>query len=220
MADSIGDALAKRNLIRPDHLQEAQAEHAKSGEPIGRILLRKGYVREEDLARALAEQYKIPFIRFGKFLISKDVIGNGVIVSRTTYHPNGGVHTVSHYHDYQLHGPQLKYTASGKPLMELNWNHGILDGQKTIYRNGSKIATIPYNKGQKHGTEFHYDDLGNLTAEIEWRNDKKHGATKLYSEEATDTEWFFKGQSVNGEKFKTLDERESAAAQLQDREVR
>ncbi len=154
-------------------------------------------------------------------LISHDKIENGIISSRTTYHPNGGVHTVSHYHDYQLHGPQLKYTASGKPLMELNWNHGVLDGLKIIYRNGGKVAVIPYVAGEKHGTEFHYDDLGNLTAEIEWRNDKKHGVTKLYSEEeATDTEWFFKGQSVNAEKFKVLESREQIIAEYRDNEVR
>lgn len=141
-------------------------------------------------------------------LISRDAIQNGVIAARTTYHPNGNIHTVSHYHDYQLHGEQCKFTASGRPLMELNWNHGVLDGLKHIYRNGSKVAEIPYIKGQKHGTEYHYDDLGNLTAEIEWRNDKKHGPTKLHSEEATDTEWYFKGKTVSADRFKVLENRE------------
>lgn len=153
-------------------------------------------------------------------LISRDEILDGAILSRTTFHPNGQVHTVSHYHDYQLHGAQLKYTASGKPLMELHWDHGVLDGSKIIYRNGSKVAVIPYSKGQKHGTESHFDDLGNLTAEIEWRNDKKHGTTKLYSEETTDTEWFFKGQSVSAEKFKTLEVRDQIATEMRDLEIR
>lgn len=153
-------------------------------------------------------------------LISRDTIENGIIASRTTYHPNGNAHTISNYHDYQLHGPQLKYTASGKPLMELHWNHGVLDGSKVIYRNGSQVAVIPYINGQKHGVEFHYDDLGNLTAEIEWRNDKKHGATKLHTEDSTDTEWFFKGQSVNAEKFKNLDGREKIISEFNDNEVR
>jgi type IV pilus assembly protein PilB len=74
MSDKIEDALIKRNLITPEHLEEAKQEHQKSGEPLGKILLRKNYVREEDLARALAEQFRIPFIRFGKFLIAKDVV--------------------------------------------------------------------------------------------------------------------------------------------------
>jgi antitoxin component YwqK of YwqJK toxin-antitoxin module len=153
-------------------------------------------------------------------LISRDEIDQGIISSRTTYHPNGQVHTVSHYHDYQLHGPQLKFTASGRPLMELNWDHGVLDGEKIVYRNGIRVAVIPFIKGQKHGTEYHFDDLGNLTAEIEWRNDKKHGLTKLHSEESTETEWFFRGQSVNAERFRTLEMRDQISAGIREYEVR
>ena len=139
---------------------------------------------------------------------------------RTTYHPSGCIHTASNYQGYQLHGKQLKYTISGKPLMELSWDNGILDGTKTIYRNNSKVAVIPYVKGEKHGTELHYDDLGNLTAEIEWRNNKKHGTTKLYSEEDIDTEWFFKGQSVHADKFKVLESREQIVSEFRDSEIR
>lgn len=149
-------------------------------------------------------------------LISKEEIDNGAVSCRTTYHPNGAIHTVSHYRDYQLHGSQLKYTASGKPLMELHWNNGVLDGEKIIYRNGSKVAVIPYVNGEKHGKEFHYDDLGNLTAEIEWRNDKKHGSTQLYTEDSVDTEWFFKGQSVSAEKFQNLESRDQVISEYRE----
>lgn len=141
-------------------------------------------------------------------LLSKDLIENGLMAARTTYHPNGQAHTVSHYHDYQLHGEQLKYTVSGRPLMKLTWNHGVLDGPKVVYRNGIKVAEVPYVKGQKHGIETHFDDLGNMTAEIEWKLDKKHGCTKLYSEELTEKEWFYKGQSVEAEKFEMLEQRD------------
>lgn len=141
-------------------------------------------------------------------LISKDDIDNGLMVCRTTYHPNGRIHTISHYDKYQLHGKQTKFTANGKPLMELNWHRGVLDGEKVVYRNGYKIAVIPYVMGKKTGTEFHYDDLGTLTAEIDWRDDKKHGTTKQHTEGYTDTEWFFKGQSVNADRFQVLDQRE------------
>ncbi|MBU6447004.1 MAG: hypothetical protein KGQ49_06365, partial [Verrucomicrobia bacterium] len=73
-------------------------------------------------------------------LISRDELVDGAMVCRTTYHPNGNVHTISHYDHYQLHGKQFKFTASGKPLMELNWSHNQLDGSKIIYRNGQKVA--------------------------------------------------------------------------------
>ncbi len=74
MSDRISDELLKKNLLKEDQVKEAEAEQKKTGEPLGKILLRKGYVREEDLARALAEQFKMPFVRFGKFLIAKDVL--------------------------------------------------------------------------------------------------------------------------------------------------
>lgn len=147
-------------------------------------------------------------------LISRDRMENGIIVERTTFHPNGEVHMISHYHDYQLHGEQLKFSATGRPLMRLTWNHGVLDGLKTIYRNGIKVAEIPYANGEKHGVEIHYDDLANLTAEITWKNDKKHGCTKMYSEETVDAEWFFKGQTVGAERFTLLEQREQMVADL------
>jgi antitoxin component YwqK of YwqJK toxin-antitoxin module len=153
-------------------------------------------------------------------LVSRDGINEGTIISRTTYHPNGNLHTVSHYSGQVLHGQQTKYTASGKPLMELNWNHGVLDGSKIIYRNGSVVAVIPYVNGQKHGIELHYDDLANLTAEIEWRNDQKHGTARLFSEEETETEWFFNGQSVSADKYKLLENRELIISEFKDRQVR
>lgn len=74
MADRIKDELLKKKLIREDQVKEAETEQLKSGEPIGKILLKKGYIREEDLSRALAEQFNLPFIRFGKFIISKEVL--------------------------------------------------------------------------------------------------------------------------------------------------
>jgi antitoxin component YwqK of YwqJK toxin-antitoxin module len=147
-------------------------------------------------------------------LVSKDRMEGGRLVTRTTYHPNGQSHTVSHYHDYQLHGEQLKYTASGKPLMTLTWDHGVLNGPKTVFRNGLKVAEIPYVDGHKHGTEIHFDDLGTLTAEIEWKNDKKHGPSKFYTEEQIETEWFYKGHIVNANKFEMMINRESLLEEL------
>jgi antitoxin component YwqK of YwqJK toxin-antitoxin module len=141
-------------------------------------------------------------------LLSRDQIENGIMAARTTFHPNGQMHTVSRYDNYQLHGEQMKYTVAGRPLMKLTWNHGVLNGPKIVYRNGIKIAEIPYVKGQKDGMETHYDDLGNLSAEIEWKQDKKHGCTKFYSEELTEQEWFFKGQPVQAERFEVLQQRD------------
>lgn len=151
-------------------------------------------------------------------LISRDQIENGIMSARTTYHPNGQVHTVSHYHDYMLHGEQTKFTVSGRPLMSLRWDRGVLDGMKTVYRNGLKVAAIPFVHGQKNGTELHYDDLGNLIAEIIWRDDKKHGCCKSYTEDSQDSEWFFNGSLVSAEKFDLLENRERMIAEFKQAE--
>ena len=74
MSEKSEDFLVRNNLLSQEKMKEAQEEQQKTGEPIGKILLRKGFVREEDLYRALSDQFKIPFIRFGKFVIAKDVI--------------------------------------------------------------------------------------------------------------------------------------------------
>ena len=148
------------------------------------------------------------------FLLSREGIENGRVVSRTIDHPNGQVQTISHYEKGQLHGQQQKFSASGQPLLELTWDHDVLHGIKTVYRNGHKIATIPYIQGEKHGKESHFDDLQNLVAEIEWSHDQKHGFTKLYSEEGQEVSWFYKGQHVSEEKFQVLHAREKAMADI------
>lgn len=147
-------------------------------------------------------------------LVSRDEIKNGNMSERTTYHPNGEIHTVSHYDDYQLHGTQMKYTPSGIPLMELSWNHGVLNGHKVIFRNGIRVSEIPYINGAKHGTEFHYDDLGNMISETAWRNNKKHGCCKSYTEDSIDYEWFHNGMAVDAQKFAYLETREQIIAEL------
>lgn len=185
------------------------------------LLEAKYYTPEHELKASVVNGFgeRVKRDRSG-LLISVDKIESGIMSCRTTYHPNGEIHTISHYENYQLHGPQQKYTAAGKPLMELNWDHGVLHGPKVIYRNGLKVAVIPYVKGQKQGIESHYDDLGDLTAEIEWKNDKKHGTSKLYSEETTDTEWYYKGHTVTADKYKILENRDRLAEEFRENEFR
>ncbi len=153
-------------------------------------------------------------------LISRDEIANGIMTAHTTYHPNGNIHTISHYDNYQLHGKQMKFSVSGKPLMEMSWNHNEMDGTKTVYRNGKKIVEIPYVNGKRHGTELHFDDLGYMTAEIEWQNDQRHGPSSLHSEESSDTEWFYKGQSVRADRYRMLEQRGLIQSEFQENPVR
>lgn len=147
-------------------------------------------------------------------LLCRELIENGVVSRHTAYHPNGHIHSISNYHDYQLHGEQKKFTSQGKPLMELQWNHGVLDGVKVVYRDGVKASEIPYSNGQKHGTEIHFDELGNITAEIEWKRDKKSGCSKFINNGTEEQEWFYNGTIVSQEKFEMLSNRAELVSEL------
>lgn len=147
-------------------------------------------------------------------LLSRELIENGIVARHTAYHPNGHVHSVSNYHDYQLHGEQKKFTSLGKPLMDLQWDHGVLDGTKIVYRDGIKSAEIPYSNGQKHGLEIHYDEAQNKTAEIAWKNDKKFGCSKFYTDGTEEHQYYYNGALVSQDKFEMLSDRASLVAEL------
>ena len=72
-------------------------------------------------------------------LLSKDQMEKGLLVCRTTFHPNNQIEMVSHYDSYLLHGEQTVFTLSGKLCMKAGWDHGALQGLKTSYREG-----VPY----------------------------------------------------------------------------
>jgi hypothetical protein len=58
----LGEVLVGRHLITETQLEEALAETAKSGDLLGRVLLRRRWLFEDELARALSEQLQIPYI--------------------------------------------------------------------------------------------------------------------------------------------------------------
>jgi len=147
-------------------------------------------------------------------LVNRELIENGVVSRRTIYHPNGNIHSISNYHDDQLHGEQKKFTSAGQPLMELQWDHGLLEGTKVVYRDGVKASEIPYSHGQKHGLETHFDESANKTAEITWRNDKKWGASRFFANNTEETQWFYNGSLVSEDKFDMLSSRSSLVADL------
>jgi antitoxin component YwqK of YwqJK toxin-antitoxin module len=182
-----GDLLVEGKYFTPDHELEGRVENGY-GERVKRD--RSG------------------------LLLSREEIADGAMIARTTYHSNGHIQSISHYDNYQLHGEQQKFSVSGRPLMNLEWKHGLLDGTKVVYRNGLKAVETPYVDGKKHGLERHFDDLGYLTAAIPYLSDKKHGKSTLYTEESTETEWYYNGELVSNEKFENLEERARIIADM------
>src|SRR5947209_350816 len=62
MRPLLGAILAERGLIDPARLAEALAEAQATRERVGEVLLRKGWIYEQELARALAHQYELEYV--------------------------------------------------------------------------------------------------------------------------------------------------------------
>jgi len=58
----LGDLLTRKGLVTSDQLSVALAESQESGELLGRVLIRRGYLFDHDLARILAEQLDLPYV--------------------------------------------------------------------------------------------------------------------------------------------------------------
>jgi MSHA biogenesis protein MshE len=58
----LGDLLSRKGLVTASQLSEALEESRDRGELLGRVLIRRGFVFEDELARTLAEQLKLPYV--------------------------------------------------------------------------------------------------------------------------------------------------------------
>jgi type IV pilus assembly protein PilB len=59
---ALGTMLTERDFITREQLTEALAEGAETGERLGEVIVRRGWVSEDDLARLLAEQWQLGFV--------------------------------------------------------------------------------------------------------------------------------------------------------------
>ncbi|MBI5872531.1 MAG: hypothetical protein HZB36_00060 [Candidatus Omnitrophica bacterium] len=62
----VGEILVARGLISEVQLNEALLIQAGSKEYLGAILIKKRFIKEDDLLKALSEQFNIPFISLKK----------------------------------------------------------------------------------------------------------------------------------------------------------
>ena len=82
MRNTIGEGLLRDGLITADDLQNALAEHARTGERLGAVLVRMNMATEQQIAEALAFQLGFPYVHLAEHppdpmaivLIPKDVL--------------------------------------------------------------------------------------------------------------------------------------------------
>lgn len=71
----LGKLLIQRRRITDKQLEQALAEQLKSGgERLGEILLRLGFVSEDDLVECLGEQYSLPVVKLNRFLVDHAIL--------------------------------------------------------------------------------------------------------------------------------------------------
>lgn len=74
MTKRIGDILLEFKIVEPEQLAEAVAEQGKTGERLGSVLIRKGYVTVEDFEHLLSRQQAVPSINLQKYCPPAEVV--------------------------------------------------------------------------------------------------------------------------------------------------
>ncbi len=72
--EKLGAMLVERGSITGDQLRDALAAQKRERFSIGQILVRLGYLGEEELAATLAEQFGYPYLPLARYEISREVV--------------------------------------------------------------------------------------------------------------------------------------------------
>jgi len=70
----LGETLVHEKLLTREELQDSFREQDTSGERLGTILVRRGYVQEEVLAEVMAKEFSLPFVSPSQYFISSDLL--------------------------------------------------------------------------------------------------------------------------------------------------
>lgn len=75
MAKKIGELLVDEGMLEAEQLSRALEEQRHSGERIGAVLVKLGYIDEDLLVEFVAKQFHVPQVNVSKLTIPKDVLG-------------------------------------------------------------------------------------------------------------------------------------------------
>lgn len=74
MAKKLGELLIEKGLVKPDDLARALQEQQGSGEFLGTALVRLGILKEEQLLKTLSEQFALPFVDLRSVSVDPEVV--------------------------------------------------------------------------------------------------------------------------------------------------
>ena len=72
--EQIGFSLIKQGYLTQERLNEALAEQKRTGRMLGRVLVENNYVTEEQMAKAIAAQQGIPFIDLRRYDVAPEMV--------------------------------------------------------------------------------------------------------------------------------------------------
>ncbi len=70
----LGELLRDEGLITEEQIQEALASQRKTGELLGEVLVRLGYVTEYDIAKTIVTQFGLPYMAVKQYFISDEAM--------------------------------------------------------------------------------------------------------------------------------------------------
>jgi type IV pilus assembly protein PilB len=73
-AKKLGELLLQEGLIEPGHLNRALDEQRHTGERVGAVLIKLGYISDEVLVEFLSRQFHVPSVNPAKLTIPKEMI--------------------------------------------------------------------------------------------------------------------------------------------------
>jgi type IV pilus assembly protein PilB len=70
----LGELLRDEGLVTDEQIEEALASQRKTGELLGEVLVRLGYVTEYDIAKTIVTQFGLPYIAVKQYFINEDAM--------------------------------------------------------------------------------------------------------------------------------------------------
>src|SRR5919201_2645636 len=74
MSQRLGDLLVKEKVISPEQLDQAVRVQKESGARLGSVLVKLGFLSDEDVTNFLSRQYGVPAINLSFFEIDPQVV--------------------------------------------------------------------------------------------------------------------------------------------------
>lgn len=75
----LGEILFEEGLLKEDQIKEALERQKKTGELLGEVLVKLGYVTEKDIVYAISKQFGLPYLDASRYHVRPE--SNGVVTS-------------------------------------------------------------------------------------------------------------------------------------------